>query len=109
MQCYNAQGMKCFFVTFQYVVLNTRINNRWLPRIPNNFRFSSAVEKITNVVEVKDTGFDIYVNGRHQFYPHRIDVTRTNWIHTFGGNIVQFSMGKVSTHEGIIMLRCLIR
>ena len=75
--------------------LATLINSVWQGGPPNDFRFSSTVERIINVVEVKETGFDIYANGRHKFYQHIMDVRQVNAVYSFGGNGIQLSMGKV--------------
>ena len=82
----------------QHIIFDTRIGSAWQRQIaPDNLRFSSTVEKITNVVEVKETGYDIYANGRHNFYTHILDVRQVNEITS--GPAVQLSVGKVSYNQ----------
>ena len=87
----------------QRIIINTHIDSAWHEEIaPDNFRISSTVDKITNVVEVKETGYDIYANGRHNFYTHILDVSQVNQIRT-GEPAVQLSVGKVSYKEKVCL------
>ena len=93
--CVQNSNYLLLLCTIQAIILDTRINSVWQGRIPNDLRFSSTVERIINVVEVKETGFDIYANGRHKFYQHIINVRQVNEVHSLRGNGIQLSIGKV--------------
>ena len=72
--------------------MNTKLGGIWQTEVVLSNLNPSQTEW-TTVVEVKQNGYDVYVNGKHHLFAHRQPVTSVNNI-TCGND--QFSVGKVS-------------
>ncbi len=79
--------------------MNSRLgaSEVWQTEVVHSNLSPSRTEWIT-VVEAKQSGYDVYVNGKHKLFTHRQDVTSVyNMGHWFEAPD-QFSVGKVSVY-----------
>ena len=72
--------------------MNSRLGGVWQTEVVHSNLNPSRTDWIT-VVEAKQYGYDVYVNGKHHSFAHRQDVTSVKIIKCSDD---QFSVGKVS-------------
>lgn len=82
----------------QKVILDSFKNNKWIRLIsPANFYIGQAVSKITTVIEVKGSGYDVFMNGRHHYYQDPTG-TAVKGVDMWQSTPLQLSAGKVQLY-----------
>ncbi len=72
--------------------MNSRLGGVWQTEVVHS-NLNPSKTDWTTVVEAKQNGYDVYVNGKHHSFAHRQDVTSVKIIECWND---QFSVGKVS-------------
>ncbi len=74
--------------------MNSRLGEEWQTEVLHSNLNPSRTEWIT-VVEAKQNGYDVYVNGKHHLFAHRQAVTSVSNVGYWDEVPDQLSVGKV--------------